>query len=60
MINMYIPISDEGSLHANLKYYRHFVGLHLTFRRSSWSQLPYEEICILASAANKFQELIDV
>lgn len=53
-----ITISDEGSLHANLVYLRRLVGLHLTFSPSIWSKLPYEEIRILANAANKFHHLI--
>lgn len=51
-------ISDEGSLCSNLKYYRRFVGVHLTISPSIWSVLPYEEICILARAANKFHHLL--
>lgn len=55
-----IIISDEGSLYASLNYYRRFVGLHLTFSPSIWSQLPYEEIRVLANAANKFHTLVRI
>lgn len=57
-MNVNLTISDEGSLCANLKYYRRFVGVHLTISPSIWSVLPYEEICTLARAANKFHYLI--
>lgn len=53
-----LSICDEGSLYAHLLYYRRFVGVHLTISPSIWTQLPYEEIRVLANAANKFHHLI--
>jgi len=55
-----IAICDEGSLYASLTYYRRFVGLHLTISPSIWSELPYGEIHILASAANRFHNLVRI
>ena len=55
-----LTISDEGSLYASLKYYRKFIGVHLTISPSIWTQLPYEEIRILANAADKFYMLVEV
>jgi hypothetical protein len=58
LMNVNVTIYDEGSLSAHLKYYRRYTGLHLTFKRSIWSELPFDEIHTLVSAANKFQHLI--
>lgn len=55
-----LAICDEGSLYETLRYYRRFVGVHLTISPSIWSELPYEEIRILANAANKFHSLVKI
>lgn len=55
-----LAICDEGNLYESLRYYRRFVAVHLTISPSIWSELPYEDIRILASAANKFQDLVRI